>query len=252
MTPSVPDTETRQTSLKGLKLPITVEHFRSLARKEQNALIAEQIMGWQLYEWEDECSQFTPSAEWQYGSDYYAQKCTLWAPTHLDNALEDDEEALTHWEEAYDSREWLSDIGAAMKLLEPLQDRQPAVCKYTPSVAVPWAWYCYLIDKDKTAVWGHGATDFAGLPEAIAVTCLLAVGAIDNSPLACTPAVEEQVLQAAQLGPLAGVPGNRVNSRFCHQSRPGLSKQPVVTQDGEETNGWLTQYRNGHYVFHAV
>jgi hypothetical protein len=101
MTSFAPDTETRQTSLKGLKLPITVEHFRSLARKEQNALIAEQIMGWQLYEWEDECSQFTPSAEWQYGSDYYAQKCTLWAPTHLDNALEDDEEALTHWEEAY-------------------------------------------------------------------------------------------------------------------------------------------------------
>lgn len=244
--------QVRQTSLKGLKLPITIEHFRSLETRQQNDLVAEQVMGWRLYEWEDECSQSTPGAEWQHGSEYYALKCKLWAPGYMEDALEEDEEALMDWEENYGSRDWVGDLGAAMKLLEQLADRQPAVCKYTPTAALPWSWYCCMFGKDKTTVWGHGATDFEGLPAAIAVTCLEAIGAIDDSPLAHTPAVEELVLQTAQLGPLADVPGNRVNSRFCHQQQTWIVEETVLTQDGEETNSWLTQYRNGHYVFHAV
>lgn len=244
--------QTRQTRLKGLKLPITVEHFYSLETKQQNALVAEQIMGWELYDWEEECSQFTPGAEWQHGSDYYALKCTLWAPAWLGFVLEDDEEALLTWAEGYGSRDWVTDVGAAIKLLEELQDRQPAVCKHTPSVASPWSWYCCMFGKDKTTVCWHGAADFAGLPAAIVATFLEAIGAIDNSPLAHTPAVEEQVLQAATQGPLAGIPGHRVHSRFCQQQQTWVVEELVVTQDGEETNSWLTQYRDGHYVFHAV
>ena len=128
------------------------------------------------------------------GSDYYALKCSLWAPKALDFWLEDDEEALQNWEEGYGSRDWVTDIGAAMKLLEALADQQPEVCKYTPSIAVPWVWYCRVSRADHKTVCWHGSEDFEGLPLAIALTCLEALGVIDNSSLAQTPAVEEQVL----------------------------------------------------------
>ena len=58
-------TQHRQTSLKDLTLPITSEHFRSLPTQQQNNLVSEQVMQWQLYDWEEECSELTPGAEWQ-------------------------------------------------------------------------------------------------------------------------------------------------------------------------------------------
>ena len=44
-----------------LKLPITVEHFRSLDTNEQNALVSEQVLRWHVYEWEEECTSVTDS-----------------------------------------------------------------------------------------------------------------------------------------------------------------------------------------------
>ena len=254
MTPDTPATQLqpRQTSLKGLKLPITIEHFRNLEPSQQNDLVSEQVMGWQLYHWEEECSQFTPGAQWQYGSDYYALQCSLWAPKALDTAFADDEETLLTWEAAYGSRDWVTDIGAAMKLLEALADQQPEVCKYTPDNAIPWTWYCRAVHADNKTVCWHGSEDFEGLPLAIVLTCLEAIGIIDNSPLTDTTAVEEQVLQAISRVPLANVPGNHVNSRYCHQEQTWIIEETVITQDGEEINAWITRYRNGHYVFHVV
>lgn len=208
-------------------------------------------MDWQLYQWEEECSQFTPGATWK--SDYHALDCTLWAPKHLDALLEDDEEALLNWEEGYGSRDWVNNVGAAVKLLEPLADQEPVICRYTPTSLVPWTWCCKVLKpRNRKALYYYGSETFGGLAFAITVACLDAFGVINNAPLEHDGDVEAQILQAAQLGPLSGVPSHRISSRYCHRRHTWIIEATHSTQDGEETDTWLTQYRNGHYVFQAV
>jgi len=231
-------------------LPLTIEHFRCLETKEQNDLVAEQVMGWQLYGWEEECSQLTPGAEWQNGSDYYALKCTMWAPKALDTILEDDDMALLNWEETYGSRDWVTDIGAAMKLLEALANLTPAVYKSVPTDLLPWEWCCRVFKPNTTkAFCFNGADTFEGLPAAIVLTCLESLGVIDNTPLTNTSAVEELVLQAAAQGP---APGHNVDGRYCYERQTWIITETTHTLDGEDTDHWLVQYRNGHYVFQPV
>lgn len=39
--------------------------------------------GYWLYEWYEECSQFTPGARWVAGTEYYAVRCRMWIPNSI-------------------------------------------------------------------------------------------------------------------------------------------------------------------------
>lgn len=50
--------------------------------QEIDALIAQQL-GWVKSSFEEECSQFTPGAQWNYGTDWYTIKVELLFPTEV-------------------------------------------------------------------------------------------------------------------------------------------------------------------------
>ncbi|MBE9038480.1 hypothetical protein [aff. Roholtiella sp. LEGE 12411] len=54
-------------------------------------MLVAQTLGCKETGFEQECSQFTPGAQWQYGGDYHAVKIQLFAPD--DNATDEDFDA---------------------------------------------------------------------------------------------------------------------------------------------------------------
>ncbi|MBW4557122.1 MAG: hypothetical protein KME59_14470 [Trichormus sp. ATA11-4-KO1] len=65
---------------------------------ELNVLVA-QSLGWEKTEFEEECSQFTPGAQWQYGGDYHAVKVEFFVPP--DSAIDDE----------FDGESWFDNYG---------------------------------------------------------------------------------------------------------------------------------------------
>jgi len=164
----------------GIDLPLTVAQFLSLDVKQQNDLISEQIMHWVPYRLELECSQFTPGAQWIDGGDYYATVDTVMVPPEI---AEQEEHDVLEWLESYGSRDWVSNIGAAIRLFEAIELLRPAFYKSTPSGTLDWEWCCHVYQPlTGKAARFNGCVEFEDTAQVIALTVLEAIGVVAEKP----------------------------------------------------------------------
>ncbi len=233
----------------GLALPLTTEHFLSLAVKQQNDLIAEQVMGWVPYELESECSQFTPGAQWIPGGEYYALVSAVMVPPDI---AETEDDAVLEWLESYGSRDWVSDIGAAIRLFEAIELLRPAFYKSTPSSTLDWEWCCHIYQPlTGVAFCFNGCVEFKDTAQVIALTVLEAIGVINNAPIVNTEtvraAIQARLLQVWARGSDLTLEYSPEHGTWrLTDTSPARSDNPTVVST------YLVRWRQGDYQFEPL
>ncbi len=90
---------------------LTVQSFQEI-----DELIAQQL-GWVKSSFESECSQFTPGAQWNYGTDWYTINIELLFPPEVVEALGEQEWTDNHYQ-------WCAENGGAPRFSSNWDDTE--------------------------------------------------------------------------------------------------------------------------------